>query len=613
MEKSIKTTRGVYRQTATPNMYIDITSVAELTGYSLKNNTLILGANISLTEAMGVFNNISKENNNSNFAYLAKMRDHINLVANVPIRNIGTIAGNLMIKHTHNEFPSDIFLILETCQAVFVIVDLDGNETLCSAKDFLQINMNKKVIKNIILKEFGSSFQYLSYKIMARAQNTHALVNAGFLFKFKGATVESANIIYGAISPTFIHATKTENYLRGKNVFDNNILKKAFQTLDQELQPEWVLPDARPEFRKMLAIALLYKFVLNVAPSNFISARIKTGGALLERPVSSGTQEFGTNKNSYPLGQPVIKVEALAQTSGKAEYIADIPDRPNQLFAAFVTAKAAPNSTISKIDISKALKMPGVVAYFDKDNIPGENNFMPTALGFTVKEEIFCSGKVQYYDQPIGIIVADKHDVAVQAAEVVQVSYTAAPVKPLLTTRAVLQANAKDRIHHEQTIVPKNRGKNIKKVVKGEFDIGWQYHFHMEVQCCNVVPTEDSLDIYPSSQWMDLAQLAASTALNIPMNRINVRVLRRLGGGFGAKSKMSRNTALPSTRKAARSRTGSQGRAAKAGKTLDAPGKEYVCHKKTVSGIYVRGGGITTRGHSVLGNRLVFGLWSRRK
>jgi len=29
----------------------------------------------------------------------------------------GTLAGNLMMKHAHREFPSDIFLLLETVAA----------------------------------------------------------------------------------------------------------------------------------------------------------------------------------------------------------------------------------------------------------------------------------------------------------------------------------------------------------------------------------------------------------------------------------------------------------------------------------------------------------------
>lgn len=41
---------------------------------------------------------------------------------------------------------------------------------------------------------------------MPRAQNAHALVNAGFLFKIdkSGKILEKPNIIYGGISPKFV-------------------------------------------------------------------------------------------------------------------------------------------------------------------------------------------------------------------------------------------------------------------------------------------------------------------------------------------------------------------------------------------------------------------------
>lgn len=76
---------------------------------------------------------------------------------------------------------------------------------------------------------------------------------------------------------------------------------------------------------------------------------------MLQRQLSSGHQEFGTNPNIYPVTKPILKLEALAQTSGQAEYIADIPDRPKQLFASFVLAKSEPNSIITSVDPSEAL------------------------------------------------------------------------------------------------------------------------------------------------------------------------------------------------------------------------------------------------------------------
>lgn len=77
---------GVYKQMTIPNIYIDVTGVSELTTYSFNNNSLILGGNFTLAHAIELFTKMSKEN--KNFAYLSDMAEHINLIANVPVRNV---------------------------------------------------------------------------------------------------------------------------------------------------------------------------------------------------------------------------------------------------------------------------------------------------------------------------------------------------------------------------------------------------------------------------------------------------------------------------------------------------------------------------------------------
>lgn len=93
-----------------------------------------------------------------------------------------------------------------------------------------------------------------------RAQNAHAMLNAAFVIQLDADDVVSeATIVYGAINPNFVHAKETEQYLIGKQLFDNGTLQGAFKKLDDELKPEDDPPEPKPEFREQLAIALFYK------------------------------------------------------------------------------------------------------------------------------------------------------------------------------------------------------------------------------------------------------------------------------------------------------------------------------------------------------------------
>lgn len=64
--------------------------------------------------------------------------------------------------------------------------------------------------------------------------------------------------------------------------------------------------------------------------------RLRSGGQLLERPVSKGSQDFQSDQGLYPLNQAAPKLEAKIQCSGEAQYINDVPNYAYQVFAAFV-------------------------------------------------------------------------------------------------------------------------------------------------------------------------------------------------------------------------------------------------------------------------------------
>lgn len=179
-------------------------------------------------------------------------------------------------------------------------------------------------------------------------------MNAGFLFEFKNGVVKNARICFGGITPEFVHANKTEKLLVGKNLFENDVLQSALSSLTTELNPDWVLPDASPEYRKNLAAALFYKFVLNTCPVDLVDAKYVLGGSIVDRAISSGRQSFDTFKERYPLTENVPKYEGLIQCSGELQYINDIKPMDGELWAAFVQASEI-HSFVDSIDPSDAL------------------------------------------------------------------------------------------------------------------------------------------------------------------------------------------------------------------------------------------------------------------
>ncbi|XP_015171182.1 PREDICTED: xanthine dehydrogenase-like [Polistes dominula] len=535
------TAHGVYR-IEKKDLYIDINDIPDLRRIEKTSNSLILGSNISLTVAMDTFEKYSKDDG---FEYLRHLARHIDLIAHVPVRNIGTIAGNLMIKHEHHEFPSDLFLILQTAGASIHILESHGKKMEMNMSQFLKTNMRHKIIYSIVLPSLDSSYEFRSYKIMPRAQNAHALVNAGFLFKLdgNGNVVEKPNVLFGGIRPDFMHATHTENFLTHKCIFNKNVIKSALNMLDKELNPDHVLPDYSPEFRKTLAEGLFYKFILSIKSEN-IDSKLRSGGTILERELSSAKQDFETNTNTWPLNKPIAKMESIYQTSGEGQYVNDIMPLKDEVFCAFVSAEVA-SGTIKNIDASKALEMKGVVAFYTAKDIPGKNLFISSSSKMNLLSEdemLFAEDKISFAGQPVGIIIATTHTIANEAVKKVKITFTdALKTKPIVTIDDALASNDKTRFLHRVNKQAKETGKDTKCVIKGTFTVGSQYHFSMETQTCVCVPTEDGMDVFAATQWMDLTQVSIAVCLGVQNNSININV-RRLGGGYG--SKLTRATQI---------------------------------------------------------------------
>ncbi|CAG9135471.1 unnamed protein product [Plutella xylostella] len=527
------TGKGVYPSLAQAVTYIDISGVRALRR-EVRDENLVLGAGLSLRRLRA---RLAAAASDPDFTYLQHFVEHLKLVATVQVRNIGTIGGNLAMKNEYKEFQSDIFVLLATVKATVTIMDSDMTETDVPVVDFLNMDLSGKLITEVKLPPLSASHVIRTYKIMPRAQNSHAIVNAGFMFKLdESGAVEASSLVFGGVAPGFVHAAGAEAALRGRALAGGGALRGALAALARDLQPDHRPPEPAPHCRKSIALGLFYRAVLSVVGAEAVSPRLRSGAAAARRPLSRGTQTYDTDKTVWPLNQPVPKLEALAQCTGEAAYVDDAAAGAREAHLAPVLATAVADRV--HIDATDALAMPGVLAVLAAADIPGSNSFTPTSVVWQQEDEPVLAQRAQYHGQVVALVAATDRRLALAAAARVKVTYSNVKDKPVITIQDALAApDAKERIREDIVIEPTDRGTDVARIIKGSFTVPSQYHFTMETQTARAAVSEDGagVDVASSSQWLHLVQVAVARMLKLRDNQVNVSAAR-VGGGYGGKA-----------------------------------------------------------------------------
>jgi xanthine dehydrogenase/oxidase len=546
---------GVYKElNENVQVYFDLKHIQELYQIKLndnnsKNTTSIeFGSQLTLRKMIELFHDCST--NLPGFQYLKVLADHFRKIANVGIRNSATWAGNLMLKHDHLEFPSDVFLCFETINAKINLISKTKFMSL-SLLDFLNMDLNGYLIYSITLKsqiDFDSKFKLnendnvsllKTFKIMPRSQNAHAYVNAGFRFNIDSFSsmicTTKPSIVFGGIARCFIHADQTESYLIGKKLNDNQVLQRAFQILSNELVCDEDPVLASSDYRKSLAISLFYKFLLYINQDH-IDSRLKSALSSIidEREISIGEYIYSSQDPTiYPVTKRTSKLNAALQTSGEAQYTFDKIPLRNQLEGVFILSNQAA-CDLDAIDLNDALNVKGVVKILLAKDIPGLNSFVPVPQ--RQQEKLFADEHIDYAGQALGLVLAESLEQAIEASILVKITYKNIQQRPILSIKDAIEAqsffpkpvpdfvfgNAEDAIT------------NAPCSIEGDVFLDTQFPFYMENQNAFVEPTDDGFDVYCSTQWLNIVQNAVAQVLNLNdhSNCINVKV-KQLGGAYG--------------------------------------------------------------------------------
>ena len=228
-------------------------------------------------------------------------------------------------------------------------------------------------------------------------------------------------------------------------------------------------------------------------------------------------------------GKSLAHDSAEIQVTGAGLYTDDNVAITGELLVGFVGSPVA-HGLLKQIDLSKLFRIPGFVAAFNWQDIPGANLFGPV-----IADEPFLAKDVcEYVGQPIVVLAAESASALRNARQMIQIEVE--EKNPWLTISQALKQNSFLGTPREI-----KRGdfegtwRKADHQLEGVFYSNGQEQFYLESQAAIAHPGEgNEILIQASTQNPTELQEVVGHMLGISFNEV-VCTCRRMGGAFGGK------------------------------------------------------------------------------
>ncbi|HEX5120652.1 MAG TPA: xanthine dehydrogenase subunit D [Pseudonocardiaceae bacterium] len=200
-----------------------------------------------------------------------------------------------------------------------------------------------------------------------------------------------------------------------------------------------------------------------------------------------------------------------------------------------------PHARIRRVDITEALKLPGVYAVLTHADVPGTNLY-----GLEHADQpVLAVDVVRYQGEPVALVAADHPETARRALARITVDYTELP--PLTDARAAVAGEGPE-LHAGGNVVrhvPIRHGDveavrdQADVVVTGDYEVGMQDQAFLGPESGLALPAEDGgVDLFVATQWLHVDQRQVATALGLPPEKVRL-TLAGVGGAFGGREDLS--------------------------------------------------------------------------
>jgi xanthine dehydrogenase small subunit len=229
----------------------------ELKGIKVKDGYCMLGAETSATEIME--SAVLQK-------HFPRLSNHFKLISSTPIRNMGTIAGNIV-----NASPiGDLSILFLALNADIFLKTNYGNKRKLALKDFFLGYKKLAKTENEIIEHIGfflpdeeSFFNF--EKVSKRQYLDIASVNSAIGFKLSDGKLKNVHLSAGGVSPVPLYLKKTSAYLVDNEINIETIIT-ANTIAQEEISP---IGDIRGsvEYKRLLLRQLIFSHFIELFPN----------------------------------------------------------------------------------------------------------------------------------------------------------------------------------------------------------------------------------------------------------------------------------------------------------------------------------------------------------
>ncbi|KAJ2767259.1 hypothetical protein GGI18_005833, partial [Coemansia linderi] len=357
---------------------------------------------------------------------LAALRENLRYIANSQIRNVATIAGNIVTASP----ISDLNPVFLAAGATLTLASTSGERHVPISEFILgyqRTAMRPDEVLVSVSVPFNNEGEVVrAFKQAKRKINDIAIVTCGLRVQVdENRRVVDAAFAYGGVAPTTVLAHAAARAAIGGTWGDRAALDRVLGACQQELQLDYAVPGGMAEYRMALTTSFLFKFwaiscdSLGITCAESMLAHELGDGD--EHVVSKARQEYAPVEDRVIVGKGVAHLAALKQVTGEARYVDDMPELAGELHVGLVLSTRV-HARILGIDAEKALALPGVVQVLTARDVPGENHW-----NLFKDEEILPSDTTHYHGQPLALVLATTRKIAQEAARLVSVDYEDLP------------------------------------------------------------------------------------------------------------------------------------------------------------------------------------------